>query len=226
MSERHAIYYAPRRGSAWHAFGCHWLGRDEITGDRLDQPLAAGTDLPALTEEPRRYGWHATLKAPFRLNSTPAQLYERLAVLARQLRPVSLGTLVPVYMDGFVALTPSMRSPAVEAVAALCVTDLDALRAPLTAEEMARRQPERLDARGRELLAAYGYPHVLERFRFHMTLTGRVSATRAGELIAHIAQEIAELNRAEPPMLDRLCVFREPQPGADFLCVHEVELGP
>ncbi|WP_331294670.1 DUF1045 domain-containing protein, partial [Methylobacterium radiotolerans] len=44
-------------------------------------------------------------------------------------------------------------------------------RAPLTEAERAKRRPERLDPRGRALLARWGYPYVFEAFRFHMTLT-------------------------------------------------------
>jgi len=228
MSGRYAVYFAPAAGSPWRRFGAQWLGRDEITGEPLPQPLPYGWTaeaLRALTTEPRRYGWHATLKAPFRLRqgAGPDELLAAMRTLARRLRPIPLQMLVPVYMDGFVALVPAGRSPSVDAVAALCVTELEPLRAPLTQEELARRNPQRQDKRGRELLQHYGYPHVLERFRFHMTLTGPTSATEAGRLVAQLASDIAQLNRIEPPMLDRFCLFHEPAPGADFQRVQDVE---
>ena len=52
---------------------------------------------------------------------------------------------------------------------------LDPFRAPLTPSERARRRPEDLDPRRRALLDRWGYPHVFEAFRFHMTLTGRLA---------------------------------------------------
>jgi hypothetical protein len=156
----------------------------------------------------------------------PQELLARVDAIARRLRPLPIGPLVPVYMDGFVALMPARQSPSVEAVAAVCVTELDRLRAPLTADELARRHPERLDERGRELLALYGYPHVLERFRFHMTLSGPMDTGRAGELVARIAPEVARLNQVEAPMLDRLCVFHEPAPGQPFMRIHDAPFPP
>lgn len=229
-SGRYAVYFAPARESAWWTFGAGWLGRDEIADQPLPQPCPAGfgaQDFAQLTAEPRRYGFHATLKAPFRLKSPePAQLFERVDALAAQLRAVPLGSLVPLYMDGFVALAPARLNPAVVQLGARCVVELDDLRAPLTDDEVARRQPERLDERGRDLLARYGYPHVLERLRFHMTLSGPVDAATAGRLVAYVAHPVAQLHTRQRPSLDRLCVFHEREPGQNFVRVHEAELRP
>lgn len=226
---RYAIYYAPRRESAWWRFGAGWLGRDECAGAALERLPPPGMDaaaFDALTAAPRRYGFHATLKAPFRLaaGADEALLRRRLAALATQLAAVPLLPLVPIYMDGFVALVPAQRHPGLEALAARCVTELDDLRAPLEADDLARRNPDALDVRGRELLDRHGYPHVLERFRFHLTLSGTVNTAIAGTLVARVAPEVARLNTADPPRLDRLCLFVEPEPGAPFLRIHEEAL--
>lgn len=230
MSERFAIYFAPAASSPWRRFGMHWLGRDETSGLALEQappPACAPQRFRELTAEPRRYGFHATLKAPFRLADgvTREQLIAQAGILAQRQQPIALGMLVPVYMEGFVALVPASRRHSVAPLAAQCVTDLDCLRAPLTPDDRERRRPERLDSRGRELLERYGYPHVLERFKFHLTLSGPVDAAAAGELIAHVSPDIARLNRLEPPVLDRLCVFHEPASKADFLRIADLELG-
>jgi putative phosphonate metabolism protein len=228
---RYAIYFAPAAPSAWQAFGARWLGRDERDTRAVPQeppPGFTAGEFAQLTAEPRRYGFHATLKAPMRLRegATLQDLQERLRELATRLRAVPLGQLVPVFMDGFVALVPAQRHPGVDALAALCVTALDDLRAPLTADEIARRNPDRLDERGRQLLAEFGYPHVLERFRFHLTLSGPVDATTAGRLVAHVAPRVARLHTDEAPVLDRLCIFEEPAPGMPFLRVHDEPLAP
>jgi putative phosphonate metabolism protein len=225
--ERYAVYFAPAAGSAWWTFGARWLGRDECSGVALPQKVPPGFDAEAfrgLTEQPRRYGFHATLKAPMRLLVDEATLLARVDRLARSLHRRAL-TPVPVCMDGFLALVPAARDPALSTLAALCVTELDDLRAPLTREERARRRPESLDDRGCELLDRWGYAGVLERFRFHLTLTGRCDAATAGRLVALVAPEIAALERTQPLVLDRLCVFHEPAPGADLTRIHEVQLG-
>lgn len=231
MTSRYAVYYAPARDTAWWRFGAHWLRRDEFTDGDLPRGMAPQLDageFERITAEPRRYGFHATLKAPFRLRDgmTEQTLLHRVEGLARSMNAVPLASLVPVLMDGFVALVPASPNPALNALAVTCVTELEELRAPLTAAEIARRQPERLDGRGRELLERFGYHLVLERFRFHMTLTGKVPTALAGQVVAQIARPVAQLNIEEPPVLDRLCVFVEPQPGAAFQRIADVELQP
>lgn len=229
MSGRHAVYFAPAHGSPWWRWGAGWLGRDECGDAALPQDPPAGFDaarFAELTAEPRRYGFHATLKAPFRLREgvDQALLRERLAALASRLGALPLGPLQPTWLDGFVALTPLHRTPSLDALAAQCVTDLDDLRAPLDPADLARRNPDGLDERGRQLLAAWGYPHVLERFRFHMTLTGPVDRHTANRLIAHLAPRVAELDAAHPLWLDRLCLFHQREPGGPFVRIHEEQL--
>jgi len=229
MIRRYAIYYAPAPDTAWWRFGAHWLGRDERTGAALPQPAVpqwTAEELERITAEPRRYGFHATLKAPFRLRDSVTEdaLLERVNGLARSLQPVALGTLVPVMMDGFVALVPASPNPALNALAEACVTELDDLRAPLLQAEMERRRIQQLDARGRELLERYGYPHVKERFRFHMTLSGPVDTAWAGRIVAQVARPVHQVNIEQPPVLDRVCVFVEPEPGAAFLRIADAPL--
>ena len=71
-AHRYAAYFAPAIGSAWWEAGSHWLGRCAARGQPLPQPAIDGMPparQQALTAAPRRYGWHATLKAPFALPS-------------------------------------------------------------------------------------------------------------------------------------------------------------
>ena len=229
MGPRYGVYFAPAVDSPWWRFGAGWLGWDDARGQALAQPRLpefSPEDFHGFTSEPRRYGFHATLKAPFRLRPgvDETTLRDRLAMLAARLRALKMGPLVPVHLDAFVALVPRERQPAIDALAARCVMDLDDLRAPLTSAEVARREAAGLDERQRELLARYGYPHVLGYFRFHLTLSGPVDPVTA-DLLAHRAGEtVGPLNARHPPLLDRLCLFREDHPGAPFLRVHEQEL--
>jgi hypothetical protein len=127
-------------------------------------------------------------------------------------------------MDGFVALVPTSPNSALQSLAAACVTELDEVRAPLTQADRERRRVDPDDARAAELFERYGYPHVLERFRFHMTLTGPVNMATAGQVVTQITHPIARLNAQEPAVLDRLCLFFESEPGAPFRRVADVEL--
>lgn len=224
MTGRYAIYYAPPPGSPWHAFGSRWLGRDAAGARAVPLQGEYDTVHAARTAEPRRYGWHATLKAPFRPRCSGAHLLDRVDALARGLVPVSLGALVPVPLAGFAALVATAPGAPLQDLAARCVIELDDLREPPTQADLARRRPDTLDARGRELMARYGYPYVLDRFRFHMTLTGPLQPGEAAAVVAQVAPVVGRLNLAEPPVVDRLCVFHEPGPGAPFVRIHDAEL--
>ncbi len=229
MSARYAIYFSPAKHSPWWDFGAHWLGRDECDDQALAQPELTHigpTDLNSITAEPRRYGFHATLKAPFHLRDgfSVDDLAQRVQALASRLRPVSLGPLQLVTLGDFVALTPLTATEELATLAAACVVELDDLRAPLTAEELARRRIEQLSTREQELLRQYGYPYVLERFRLHFTLSGPVPRATALSVMQAVAQPVAGLNNSAPLLLDRLCLFVEAAPGEAFKRVADLEL--
>ena len=227
LAPRYAIYFAPESDSPWWRLGAGLLGRNEGRGPPPpDTAPPGGIDSDqwrAMTDEARRYGFHATLKAPFRLDAQASlpMLTERLCALAATLRVTPLGPLEPRLFPGFVALAPVTSPQGLAELAAHCVVELDDLRAPALAAELARRRPDQLDARGLELLHAYGYPHVLERFRFHMTLANCAQADLAQQVIAALSPLTAALNRDAPLQLDRLCLFEEAAPGAEFRRVRD-----
>lgn len=229
MDARYAVYFAPDKYSPWHDFGARWLGRDECDNSVLPQPVIDALPpqlFSQITEEPRRYGFHATLKAPMRLAAgcDETGLMRRLNTLAATLKPVPLGRLRAAVLGNFVALVPDTEPADLQALAAACVRELDDLRAPLLEAERARRRVDRLDARAVELLDLYGYPHVLERFRFHLTLTGPVDENVAQAVIRAVTPEIERLNTAAPLSLDRLCLFVEKTPGDPFLRLIDLKL--
>lgn len=231
MSPRYAIYFAPAKESPWWAFAAHWLGRNEFDDTPLTMPQTlqfAPDELRAITAEPRRYGFHATLKAPFRLgdNYRLDDLIQRTQALATKLAPLSLGPLRARSLGKFVALVPEKTPDALAALAEACVVDLDDLRAPLSEQDLARRQSGLLDARELALLQRYGYPYVLERFRFHLTLSGQVDHPTQQRVVHEVQAQVAQLNAAAPLVLDRLCLFVEPTPGASFRRIADVALSP
>lgn len=230
MSARYAIYFAPAPASPWWEFGSRWLGRDACGDAPLAQPALPdmGPDaLHRITAPPRRYGFHATLKAPFALNDphTLATLQARMQTLASTLKPLALGPLQAIVLDDFVALVPRTPPEALAPLAAACVSGLDDLRRPLTPADLRRRQAHALDARGLELLQRYGYPHVLERFRLHFTLTGPVAPPVAQRVRQAVDGPVAHLNASAPLVLDRLCLFVEAAPGQAFTRIADAELG-
>jgi len=229
MSARYAVYFAPKKHATWWNFGAHWLGRNDHDLSELPRPQLeniSAEELMRFTQEPRRYGFHATLKAPFRLLPAfdESDLVARLGQLAKTLAPVALGPLRLVTLDRFVALVPDTPLTGLQTLAAACVTELDDLRAPLQEEDLARRRRAQLDARQTELLARYGYPYVLERFRFHLTLTGPLESAETQRVTTAAAASVAWLNTEAPLRLDRLCLFVERASGEPFQRIAEVEL--
>ena len=94
-AHRYAVYFAPSPGSRAWLTGSHWLGRCAALLQPLEQPAIEGISartLHQLTAAPRRYGWHATLKAPFDLAPTAdwLALHRAVHTLAQGLRPFAL----------------------------------------------------------------------------------------------------------------------------------------
>ncbi|KAF0813871.1 hypothetical protein IGB42_01550 [Andreprevotia sp. IGB-42] len=228
MAYRYAIYLVPpAEHPLWHA-GTHWLGSDPATAAALRPPQLPGLDAAsqhAITSEPRRYGLHATLKAPFRLRDdcNAADLIAALQAFTRALQPFTLPALQVTELDGFLCLRPAAESQALQALADACVVELDAFRAPLSDTELARRKPDLLDARGKALLARWAYPHVFERFRCHITLSGRLPPSARNDLlpalVALFAPALAE------PLPAQLALFAEDHAGAAFRLVQRFSLG-
>jgi ribose 1,5-bisphosphokinase len=232
MTARYAIYFAPEPDSPWNAFGAGWLGRCAQTGraaPRMDVDGVSPADFAELTRAPTRYGFHATLKAPFRLarGTTPAQLKRSLEELCARQVAFRLPPLTVQRLDRFLALVPSVPERRVDALAAACLTGLDRFRAPPEAEELARRRQASLTLKEERLMHRWGYPYVLDRFRFHFSLTGNLSGTppqTAAALQRAASRAIAALGDA-PLRVDAVCLFREAGPGTPFRLAHRAPFG-
>ncbi len=220
---RFAIYFAPPAGSAWSDAGARWLGRCSDTGRTFAQTVPAGWRAEVfhqITAQPWRYGWHGTLKAPFHLAAglTQAGLHAAVDALAADFSAFDLPPLTVQRLGHFLALRPTPDSAEINALAQCCVRDLQVFSAkPSEAEIIERIAKDQLDAQEQALLWRWGYPHVMERFRFHMTLTGplaSLSAVQIAQLEEHAQNVFSAL--AQPLRVEALSLFIEPHRGADF----------
>jgi putative phosphonate metabolism protein len=221
MTERFAIYLVPPAGSALWDRGCRWLGRDPETGAVYAPPSVPGIaadEIRALTQMPRDYGFHGTLKAPFRLAQgvDEAELLERVGRLARSVPVVTMPQLQVDRLSDFLALRPAGAGTTVGALAAHFVTGLDDFRAPIESADRARRLSSGLSARQQELLERWGYPYVLDEFRFHMTLSGRLDPMQSERLQPWIEEWFAPA-LAEPPEVVDIGVFMQRGADAEFV---------
>lgn len=177
MFTRYAIYFTP--AGALAKAGAAWLGWDVAQGQAAIHPTFEGVDVAALAQTPRKYGFHGTLKPPMVLadGMDAAALQDRLRGFCTQHAPVTLDGLAITRMGRFFALTPIGDVAALRDLAGNIVTGFDTFRAPPSEAELARRRAARLSPAQEAHLVKWGYPYVLDQFRFHMTLTGRAKHT-------------------------------------------------
>ena len=218
---RYALYFTPHCDHPLTITAANWLGRDAFTNTEIPIADTAGLDVAGLrhwTAEPRRYGFHATVVAPFRLKQGLNEQDLVRAVEAFAAQSVSLSTLSLriARLGNFLALVPASSGAELEKLAGAAVDHFGAIRAPLTEQEVARRKPSQLTERQRAYLGRYGYPYVKDEFRFHMTLTGPVTAAEAAR-IEPILQRLLASTLAAPIEVDALALFVEPEPGASFI---------
>lgn len=227
---RYALYYAPAADSALWRFGSTTLGYDALTAEDIPFAVPAGCDAaewPELTAEPRRYGFHATLKAPFELAEGRSE--EGLRSFSRNyaagLDSVTLSGLSVAALGSFVALIPAEPSDALQRFAFALVQAFEPFRAPLSEADLARRLKSPLTPAQHAYLQAYGYPYVGDAFRFHMTLTGSLPP----EKVAPVRQALETAHAAAlppgPVELDRFALFRQDNRDARFRLIDSYRLG-
>jgi hypothetical protein len=178
-----------------------------------------------LTDEPRRYGFHATLKAPFRLANgcDEAQLTRAFRDFARRVHsPVHIAPEVRL-LGTFAAIVPREPSMPLAALAELCTTKFDVFRAPIPAEERTRRAAG-LSERQRHHLDRWGYPYVFADFRFHMTLTGRLAPDQQDTMLVILRRYFTRMCHDRPIAIDRLGLFKQAHAGARFRVLHHAEI--
>ncbi|KHQ52976.1 DUF1045 domain-containing protein [Mameliella alba] len=175
---RYAVYVTLPQGPL-SDFGAAWLGWNAATGERPDAPVVHGLPLPAheITATPRKYGLHGTIKPPFRLAAGMDfdALHDGFARFCATQAPVTLDGLALTRLGRFLALTPVGETGALSTLAARTVEALDPFRAPLTEAELDKRRKSGLNNRQEALLSHWGYPYVMDQFRFHITLSGKLN---------------------------------------------------
>lgn len=210
---RYAIFYAPPAGCDFARFGGEWLGWDASAGCEASPP-APPENWERITRRPRKYGFHGTLKPPFRLADgfEVEGLQHALSALARRYERITAAPLMLSRMGRLLALVPSEPCPALGRLATDIVTRLDPFRAPATEAETARRRVAALSDRQEGYLRQYGYPYVLDEFRFHLTLTGALRPEDAERIEAELRARTAQVT-AQPFEITEICLFCEGEDG-------------
>jgi len=233
-SARIAIYFAPKQSTPLYQFGQQILGRTEHDPtQRYGDVLFESTLRPKpkfledLTKPAAFYGFHATLKAPFSLrpDKSVEGLKRDLSAFASRTLAIPMQGLMPSAYRGFSALCFADHPQAISDLAKRCVIEFDAYRAPLTDAEVAARVISRsLDDAQRARLETYGYPHVLDFFNFHMTLSGRLSDDQEhASFLAWTKELYAELVPVTP-VLDQLTLWHQASQDQPFTQIESYSL--
>lgn len=220
--ERYAIYWAPRPDSALAVFARGWLGGDAETGESVGVRQTYGLDADLVERavaSPRRYGIHATLKAPFRLDgASEAELAAALTAFAARRRAARAGRLRLHRFARYLALMPASETSELDWLAAECVTHFDCFRAPLNGADRARRASA-MSERDAAYFEQFGYPDIFERFMFHITLAGPLDAEALDAVEAALAPAVAPFTEV-PFTAEDLCLFGDPGQGKLFRVLH------
>jgi putative phosphonate metabolism protein len=230
LTLRYALYFSPAESHPLTNAAARWLGRDAFTAETFPTPqvedLSAET-VARLTSDPRRYGFHATIKAPFELqpDRNEAELISAVEDFANQTPAFDIPKVVVGQLDRFFAIVPDQVYPDLQRFAASVVETFEPFRAPLSEADIARRRPERLTASERDNLDRWGYPHVMDDFQFHMTLTGQVEPDLAPAMRRALDQRFEEFTAA-PLSIDGLALFIEPSRGDAFTIHRWLPLAP
>ncbi|HBF29644.1 DUF1045 domain-containing protein [Rhizobium sp.] len=222
---RYSICYTPSARDPLSAAAASWLGRSVYSGEAMEHPDGIGlsqSEIAFHTALPRRGGFHACLKAPFRLHPdvTEAMLLRELMHFAGVVEPFSLPTLEVGRLGDFCGLVPSHQSVQLDQLASLVVQNFDQFRAPLTEAEIERKAPERLSAPQFANLYRWGDPHVLDEYRFYLPLTGPLSVVER-ERVQKAINRYFSSYLAPPPVFSNLALFVEREHGAPMV-VHSL----
>ncbi|GGA38978.1 DUF1045 domain-containing protein [Pelagibacterium lentulum] len=217
---RYAIYFTPGPSDALTRTASQWLGRDAFSREAIAHKAhgkLSAAEVAGITSSPGRYGFHATLKAPFRLSAkeTEASLVAALEAFASASEPFEVPQMVVGNLGGFFAIIPSETNEALDQFAGQVVSGFEKFRSPLTEADIARRSPDHLSPAELQNLHDWGYPYVFESFRFHMTLSNRVPLQERDKIAVELEALFGPL-LARPFAIDGLALFVEPEPGAPF----------
>lgn len=138
--KKYALYFAPQQESFLAQAAITWLGRD--TNElNLEQIAVAGVTKQRffeLTRAPYHYGFHGTLKPPFRLHQglTEVELVEEIQQFCEARKSFFIPALEVSLIGDFLCLRPTTPCEGINQLAHEAVTEFDQFRSPMGATEL------------------------------------------------------------------------------------------
>ncbi|ASY63917.1 protein RcsF [Sinorhizobium sojae CCBAU 05684] len=178
------------------------------------------------TAVPRRFGFHATIMAPFHLapETDEVQLLKALMHFTTVEAPLTVERMELARIGQCWGLAPQVHCHSVHLLAARVVQAFDRFRAPLSEEEVERTDPDRLTAPQFANLHRWGDPFVMDEYRFNLKLTGPLNAAAERRLETPL-RGLFEPRLAEPLVVDSLALFVEQDAGAPLRVHSQHPLG-
>lgn len=150
-----------------------------------------------------------------------SQLLRSTGEVAARFLPFEIPSLSLAYLGkeekGFYALVPSTKCSLLSFLERACVMDLDAFRAPLKTEDVARRGHLSLEERSN--LYMWGYHRVLDSFQFHITLTDGIADAGLRALVGAGLRKALEGVLDAPLRIDALTLFKQENRNRPFSAV-------
>lgn len=215
--KRVAFFFAPVSQSPLATFGAHWLGWDAQAGKSVPHPDKFKVDKSGLNiaisdivATPSKYGFHGTLKAPFRLANGKSinALCDAGHKFGKQIPKFTLETMRVAQLGCFIAITQAVPSAELNQLASKIVRNFDSFRAPLTEQDIAKRRQQKLTARQDELMLKWGYPFIFEAFKFHLTLSGKLEPDQMASTLNVLKEHLTDILK-DPIEINDICLFGE-----------------
>ncbi len=209
---RYAIFYLPKQSSELWKRASQWLEYDSYLGEIITSRVKP-KHLSIYIQRAAKYGFHGTLKAPFRLHQgkTEEELLLHMDTVAKQLSPISTDGFEILQIGKYLALTLSDEAGGIHnkvtELANHCVEIFDVYRKPM-AEDDRQQRLTGLNARQIQLLDQWGYPYVQEQYQFHMTLADSIPENMISE-VSKFAYEYLGDSIKKPINIDAISVLKQ-----------------
>jgi hypothetical protein len=217
---RYILGFTPPPRDPLTSVAASWLGRDVYSGERVEQLATIGLGLHEAafySALPRRYGFHAALKSPFRLAEPTAEaaLLRDLMRYSGTFEPFHIPRLEVARIGSAFALIPSSPHASLNYLAAALTQEFDHFRAPLTEAEIDRCDPDLLSATQFANLHRWGCADVMDEFRFQMLLTGPVHSSDVASM-ERVLRTIFDPVLTESIVVSNIALMMEESNGGPF----------
>ena len=209
--KRYAIYYVPSENSELDLFGKCWLGWDPYKGVETTKSdlskLPSFKKFSSLVLTPKQYGFHGTIKAPFRLKNeyTYNDLENKVREISKQIHSFYFDQLIIKKLGNFIGLIPT-NNLKINAVSNKFVEELDYLRDELSESEIKKRKPHKLTSNQKQMLFKWGYPYVFDEFKFHLTLTSKLNVVEIDDVLRSLQNILKQVN-LNKISFNNICIF-------------------